>query len=168
MTIEQLQEKVDIVMSIIPQKEESRFIATIGGKNLLYIMFDKRCEEIQESTIKFIHSYGFTCVLDGMCIQADCLPSEFEVYAENFPKPNLIKVEKSTYDNAILPPLNVYRFGGVIHHNDKFVSYNLHYEGEYHKGLMTKREDGWSQSFGVSILGEYVKWLIEKKNILKQ
>jgi hypothetical protein len=163
MTIEELQEKVDIVLSIIRQTPKNKFIATIGGKNILYIMFDETIKE--KSTVDFIRSYGFNRAWHGMYIEADCLPSEFEVYSREFPNPDFIRVEKSSIEGKVLPPLNMYSYIGGIHYNDVSASYNLYYKDEYHKGVMTKDKDGWYQAFGLSILGEYVKWLIEKKNI---
>lgn len=165
MTIEELEQRVEEVLSSIQYKEESRFIATIGGKNILYIMFDKTIENA--STIKLVRSYGFCVSWHSIFIEADCLPFEFEVYPANFPNPDSIKVEKSSNNGKLLPPLNVSCYVGEIYYNDVCASYKLFYKGEYLKGVLTKDETGWYQAFGESTLGEYVKWLIEHKNILK-
>ena len=136
-----------------------RFIATIGGKNILYTKLSEETENWD-----LAHRVGINLTIDGW-VFADVsdIPSQFE--HEQWKIPTIIRepTKREISPNRIKEVVNFRGTkDGTVLYNDSFVAYS--YAKPNHSsniGFLSKQSNGEWAGFGESTTQEYMKWLIK-------
>lgn len=135
---------------------EERFIATIGGKNILYTKTTGEEKENFElaSTLDITPTGGgylFAAVSD--------IPSQFE--KDSWQKPTLFKQPAGEISPEKVKEFRGYSGGSILLYNENFIAYCIKEpNGKFEEGFLIKENGTWG-GFGESRRQEFVNWLIK-------
>jgi len=152
MTLKQFNSAVDIFCKAEGVEDtHDRFIATIGGKNILYTQlseYTNNWDKAQEVGI------GMTCN-EYVFAEVENIPSQFEY--ERWNTPTIQGVEPGT-----IKPERVKGKENVVLYNKEFIAYSYAKpDSKQAIGFLEKQIDGNWEGFGESERQEYIQWLIK-------
>jgi hypothetical protein len=156
MTTSQFNNAITLYCEHVKTEElNHRFIATIGGKNLLYSKTG-----IYKHNFEVAKNLGLTPIIKGfLCAEVEDIPSQFEHEQWEFP------MMAKTIEGEI-PPSAVEGQYNLVLYNSTFLAYSYAQpDSEQKIGFLNKSEDGTWGGFGESERQEFMRHLIKNQII---